>query len=517
MPYDLETEFKLRATQPIEIARIDALVREAGFECDGIDSKRHLDTYLDDTHGSLAAAGIGLRVREDRRGRRLTCKRHSRQRGALFVREEIELPWLADGLPQNTISLPHALRDLIEPFVLQRPLLATLHLEIERDTRNLRRDEGPVCELAIDRVTTSSLLRTEQFLEVEIEVRDELAACEHLATYLTDKLPLVAASDDKPTHAAHLLGIAVRGLEAGEFSAELPTARVIAQAIHRHMVTIQDAETGVRSDQGPDHLHEMRVALRRLRGLVRAFRELWPQEQALWLLDELAATGRQLGKLRDLDVMLAELPAAITQLPGALQEPARAAATWIQDQRTAEHTALHTWLRSAERLQATEQLLRTLANLSTDTDLAAQPIAASMGPRIGEAANQVRRLIKNLPDELPLAPLHELRIACKRLRYLAEEVAHLPDLAPRKAITTLTRLQNSLGGLCDHEVAAERLLGWIAAIEATPATAAALGGLATRQHLAARKARKRVRDRLDREAGKKLWRRFPSDENKTPF
>ena len=508
MPYHLETEFKLRATQPIEIAHVDAVVREAGFACDAIDSSRHLDTYLDDDRGSLAAAGIGLRLREDRRGRRLSCKRHSRRRGALFVREETEAAWLAEGLPTSSDNLPHPLRDLIEPFVLQRALRPKLHLEIERDSRELRREEGPACELFIDRVITRSALRSEAFVEIEIEVHEDLASCEQLAARLSQTLPLVAAQDDKPTHASHLLGLPCAESAEAEFTPELSAARAITQSLRRHVHAMQDAETDVRSEEGPEALHRMRVALRRLRSLVRAFRDLWTAETAQRLLEQLAALAHRLGRKRDQDVMLAELPDAIAALPEPLREAAQTILADLNDRQQAERTALHTWLRSPERLQSTENLLSALLSPMADSPLGSQPITTAAGPRLLEAARLVRRLAKNLPEDLPIAQLHQLRIAGKRLRYLAEEIQHLPGMASKKAIAQLTKLQHSLGTVCDHEVAAERLLHWLHEPGITPPTAAALGGLGTRHHLAAHKARKGIRRELERFVRRKLWRKF---------
>src|SRR5262245_47375583 len=89
----VETEFKLRAARPIEPAAFDAAIREAGFSCRAIDSRHHVDVYLDDARHSLARAGVGLRIREDARTRVVTAKTAGHRNGALFVRAETEAPW----------------------------------------------------------------------------------------------------------------------------------------------------------------------------------------------------------------------------------------------------------------------------------------------------------------------------------------------------------------------------------------------------------------------------------------
>ena len=60
MADNIEIEFKLRATRPLEVAVVDATVRELGFGCRAVATSEHVDTYFDDNDGSLGRAGIGL-------------------------------------------------------------------------------------------------------------------------------------------------------------------------------------------------------------------------------------------------------------------------------------------------------------------------------------------------------------------------------------------------------------------------------------------------------------------------
>ena len=151
-----ETEFKLRALRPIEVDAVDAVVRDAGLICGVSDSSRHVDTYFDDESGSLTRAGIGLRVREDKSGARVTCKHKGTQDGGLFVRSEYEAEWPEDRAPRTADDLPPSLRDAVEPFVLGRALVPILRLETQRDARVVQRAEHDICELAIDRVAASA-------------------------------------------------------------------------------------------------------------------------------------------------------------------------------------------------------------------------------------------------------------------------------------------------------------------------------------------------------------------------
>src|SRR5690606_26565731 len=118
------------------------------------------------------------------------------------------------------------------------------------------------------------------FAEIELEVRDDLHACETLADRLQGTFGLQAATVDKPRHAAHLLGIA---RAAG---APVPVDRsfraLVAAHAEAHLASIRHAWAGVRSDRGTESVHRLRVGLRRLRALARAAEDVWlPEEAAL--------------------------------------------------------------------------------------------------------------------------------------------------------------------------------------------------------------------------------------------
>jgi CHAD domain-containing protein len=127
--------------------------------------------------------------------------------------------------------------------------------------------------------------------------------------------------------------------------------------------------------------------------------------------------------------------------------------------------------------------------------------------RLAKAVNLMRRRLRALPDDMPVPELHELRIAGKRARYLAEELAGLGGRQFEKVIGRLNKVQQALGDVCDSELLAGRALDMLAA-EPTEnrLVCAGLGAIAMQQHttsLRARKAAARQLARLDR---KRTWR-----------
>ncbi|HEX6810845.1 MAG TPA: CHAD domain-containing protein [Planctomycetota bacterium] len=509
-----EKEFKLRALRPLEVASVDAAVREEGLSYRTADPSHHVDTYFDDESGSLARAGIGLRVRENGSGSRVTCKTRGSRDGGLFVRDEYEADWSPQQPPRTADELPPVLRDVVAPFVLDRLLVPVLKLETQRDLRIVQRAEQDLCELAIDHVQATTAGRTAEFCEIEIEVIDDLPGNERLAEVLRRQLVLQPADDDKPTHAALMLGLALCPDAPPTLLETDPVGSAVAVIAAKHLDAFRHAEVGVRSESDPAQLHAMRVATRRLRSLVRAFRDLWTGDDATWLLDHLGATGRQLGALRDLDVMLEDLAAACPEIPAALQPAAAAAVAWIGSQREGVQAELQSWLRSEARRLELGRLEQLLAGARDHTEVATTPVGATVPSRIAKAVTIVRKLADAIGPELPTAKGHELRIAAKRLRYLAEDFTALPNLDCKEALRALADLQQVLGAVCDHELGAQRLLGWIGpASAASPdgtMVAAALGALAARHTMLARKARKAVARCLERTNRKRTWRQFPA-------
>ncbi|MBL8751638.1 MAG: CHAD domain-containing protein [Planctomycetes bacterium] len=502
-----ETEFKLRAHGPIESALLDAVVRESAFTCRAIDTRRHEDVYFDDDTGSLFAMGIGLRVRQDARTRRATCKRRGSVENGLAIRLETDALWPGDAPPSTAADLPAEVRDAIEPFVADRPLVETLRIRTDRETRFLQIDRHDVCEVMLDRCETRAKERAASFAEVEIEVIDDVAACERLALALAERLPIRAVDDDKPSHASRLLGI---GPHAPETAApdDGGTAAVVRPIAADLLREVRRAEVAVRTHDGPEHVHTMRTALRRLRGLVRSFRGVWGNERARAILERLANESRRLGVVRDLDAMLGVNEGELTRLPRGLQTAGANVLAWIRERRAAALSDLRAWLRSSARLADARTIVDELA-FPGSTDVDGPPFRDHLAARIAELAATARRRTSRLPGDLPLGPTHAARIAVKRVRYLVETFAKTLPL-PEKVTRRLGRLQADLGDLCDHETACARWVAWIDACARSdhgPAFAAALGAFAAIEERRLRRARKRAARTL---AGipKKFWLRL---------
>lgn len=217
---------------------------------------------------------------------------------------------------------------------------------------------------------------------------------------------------------------------------------------------------------GPEPVHQMRVALRRLRSAMLLFR----RATACPVVDDANSRLKQLGQVlgppRDWDVFTAgagrEVGKAFADDPGVIQLLAAA-----QRRREAGYAALAHYLESP----AFRELGVVLATLALarpwreyrpyDTEAAEKRSELQTDDLSGYAAKALARrhaaLITPGPDiaSLPFDALHDIRLHAKRLRYAAEFFSPLfPGRDTRRFLRRLSALQERLGHINDGAVAA---------------------------------------------------------------
>ena len=226
------------------------------------------------------------------------------------------------------------------------------------------------------------------------------------------------------------------------------------EELRRQFQSIIGQEKATAVGEG-EALHDLRVALRRLRILLRALGEPLEHTRAAALERRWQYFADELGPLRDADVWRALLRELSSALPAFRQR-------------------VTTRLRQ-ERAHPVEVLLGvTWPRLKRDTQqLLAKPLPAALataGRRAVEKAlrrawEQASTRAAKLAREGHLAeiePAHKLRIACRRARYLAEFFATAVKgennvLAWQRIASDYRALQNALGQTHDADMLLEFL------------------------------------------------------------
>jgi CHAD domain-containing protein len=240
-------------------------------------------------------------------------------------------------------------------------------------------------------------------------------------------------------------------------------------------------------------VHDFRVAVRRMRSVLRSARSLFDK---VWLDDLRADLGwlaRELGPLRDLDVLLAELR----------KDAGRDAAPVLKlleaERRRARKRALATlagdrYLALLDRLTAAVEAPPTRAS-----ELSLEKIAT-------KEYRKLRKAAKKLGAKSTAAAVHKARIRAKRVRYSAELAEPVVGKRARRYIAESKRFQDVVGAHQDAVVADERIRGVLDRSKSLE-TAFAAGRLAERTTARRRRALRSIPKawkRLERR-GRKAW------------
>lgn len=207
---------------------------------------------------------------------------------------------------------------------------------------------------------------------------------------------------------------------------------------------------------GPEGVHQLRVALRRLRSVLKAFRGA-ARGPALDGLDEsLKVLARRLGPARDWDVFLDGLAA---EAGAALGEDRRLSALVraAEAKRDAAYAALRRELDGPGfrrlALDGVSLLLRRPWRDEADAAALDAPLAEFAAALLDKRWRKLRGGAEGIAEH-SFEALHELRLEAKRLRYAAELFAPLwGGKAARRFLKRLSALQEALGTVNDAAVA----------------------------------------------------------------
>src|SRR5262249_27986208 len=109
--------------------------------------------------------------------------------------------------------------------------------------------------------------------------------------------------------------------------------RHLTAMLEQQYWAILEHDPGTRLGDDPEHLHQHRVAIRRLRAPRGAARPMLDKEWVKELRGELAWAGKALGDVRDLDVLLEHLHADAEALPAEQREAFQRLTTALSDRR----------------------------------------------------------------------------------------------------------------------------------------------------------------------------------------
>lgn len=405
------------------------------------------------------------------------------------VRDELHLP--------DQATVPAALVDITSPLLIGRAVQPLVTVQTTRQPYRMSTADGAI-ELVDDLVTvTKSDAEPTKFREIEIELLDDTAATRHAMAELGALLQAAGAQPSSVSKAARALGERTQQPpDVVAYPMPEPTALAadaLRAIISPDVIRFLHADVDVRRD-ADDAVHQLRVAARRLRSTLRTFAPLFEADWAQGLQDDLAWIAREMGTIRDSEVLLLRLIEHSAMLPVAEREPVQAFVTDFLGRRrdTARSGALAA-LRSDRHDFLIEDLVRAVRE-TRFSDAAFEASDATLVPLVARSWRRLKRAMRAVDDDP--ASWHRARIKAKRARYAVESLTPMYGKPYRALAKLLAKLTEELGLHQDATVAQDQLADM--AQGAPSDVAFGLGILSAREVMAAD---------LDRANVRELWPR----------
>ena len=220
-------------------------------------------------------------------------------------------------------------------------------------------------------------------------------------------------------------------------------------------------EPGLRENIDTEFVHDYRVAVRRTRSILGQLKRIFPPEPLAHFRAEFKWLGAITSPVRDLDVYLLRMDEYRAHLPESARDDLTPLGVFLEKKQREAHAAMVAAMDSP-RYQTLMQEWRAFLEAplpeEPPTPDAGRPLREVVSERIWKTYRRTLREGRAIGPETPAEALHEMRITCKKLRYLLEIFRSLyPETVMRRLISALKNLQNVLGDHQDFAVQQEAL------------------------------------------------------------
>lgn len=255
---------------------------------------------------------------------------------------------------------------------------------------------------------------------------------------------------------------------------------VVCKMAQSMLLSARQYEAGLVADIDTEFVHQYRVNIRKCRSMVRLFKKALSPQRYQLLKAELKVLGSRTNDLRDLDVFLLDADYYREMLPEYLQLGLKQIFNRVKRRRASAMKKVIAELQSDSYQVGIAQLLQTLQAEPERIGKHAQlPIKPLVAKKVLAQYRQIGSDGGEIDAETEDDVIHELRIECKKLRYLLELFSELFD---KKKIKVLVRhlkgLQDNLGRFNDYSVQREFIAGFSRGERVSPEQLASINGLA---------------------------------------
>jgi triphosphatase len=445
----IEREIKFRLPEGKNPQALRQVVESAGFRFEPAGTIAQDDRYLDTEDWALYRGGLALRLRSDGHGLRLQAKTVGSEADSLLTRVEWVQGAPAGDPPWGTLD-PGPVTALLQSLRGMRiPERLAVRARVINDRECFRwlRGDTLLGSLTVDHVSVPPAT----FREVELELlngADE--ALVEVRRVIEERLGLSSGVETKL--AAALTAKGERLPERDERAFAIGPADRLLDVAHkifgRQLTRTLWNEPGTRMGVDPECLHDMRVAIRRLRTALQVLSEGFPPAVREELEGDARWIGRSLGQIRDLDVGLERVQELESEAALFEQPALRIFREYLSQRRARRRLRLIERLDSGRYASFVIKARGWVEGGPPAAVLATEGVvpAYSAAPRIiGRWMQSMREAFDTAHRSMEPTDLHELRIAAKKARYAIEYFAELEGPSAIQRAKRIAGLQDFLG------------------------------------------------------------------------
>jgi CHAD domain-containing protein len=356
--------------------------------------------------------------------------------------------------PPGGFRFPAALaegpmRTLLEELAPLRAMLPKGEVDLTTDTLRLLDDEKKTC-CRVDYVTLKNGSGTWSWLKTRPMRGDDDS---HLL--LAELLSEMTADNAAPADALNLPLSGYVAKPEIRLNPDDPAKKSLCTIVSTFIGVARENEDGVIADYDTEFLHDYRVSLRKVRSVLSLFKGVFDKETHARLKTGFKDIMKDTNLLRDRDVYLLAKPDYFALVPPRTREGLDVLFDLLEKERRRAHKSVCKALRS----KAYKKQIKSLSVLF------AAPENFPSGPKAKEASRafasflilkrykKVCRLAGRITKTTPDEAIHDLRIQCKKLRYLIEVTTSLFHAKEaKKLLKKLKRMQEHLGSFNDQSV-----------------------------------------------------------------
>jgi CHAD domain-containing protein len=380
-----------------------------------------------------------------------------------------------------------------------RKLLPVVTLRVWRTGVLVRHRRLPIAEVVLDSVAVvkqGSVIQ--RFYELEIEQRQgDTASLRSLEQQMRD----AGASDhDGRPKLFRALSLPAP-IPATQPGPKAPVIEHLKWALAQHVGWLLAHDPGTRLSTEIESLHQMRVATRRLRAVLRTARPILLPAWVTSLQQELDWLSDVLGTARDLDVQIAYFNNKTAALDARDRKLLAQFISHLRTQRDTVQQMVLSELSSARYLE----LIRQLQQAAQDPSVVESPLTVRQLAK--RAFKKLRKAISRLGPSPTDAQLHTIRMKAKRTRYAAE-LARGSVGKPAARFMKVARAVQDLLGLHQDAIQAEHHIRQFLKYSPNVRTGFVAGRMVERQQQRCKLVRQDMKPLFKTllKRGKKAWR-----------